>query len=55
MEDQNFKNLLPKKFDFHQILKIHEFYLENPQTFVVVFVLQCIQRENVREDRREAP
>jgi len=40
------KNLPSTKFDLHEILKIDEIFLENPQTFLV-FVLQCIQGENV--------
>ena len=45
------KNLPSTKFDLHEILKIDEIFLENPQTFLV-FVLQCIQGENVHNWNR---
>ena len=47
MNDQNSQKFASNEIRFSINFKIHEFF-ENPQTFLIVFVLQCIQRENVQ-------
>ena len=50
MNDQNFKNIAYNKIRFSLNCKNPRiFFLLNQRTFLFVFVLQCIQRENVQQ------
>ena len=57
MDDQIFKNLPLNKIRFLKILKIHEFFCENPRVNFVLFY--DVHKENMfiinLEDGREAP
>ena len=58
MNDQNFTNLPPTKWDFHYILK----NLKNQRNFLIIrelfvlFCFKCTQRAHIEiEDGRKAP